>query len=69
MTTTQQDIALLMKEIVEVSQAQAVLIESILTAIERINGHIPEARDYSIIVSQWAGLHLKVQEITQGVST
>ena len=63
MTNREQEIALLIKDIVELCQAQAQLVEVIFTAIERVSGHIPEVRDTSVIISQWAGLHVKAIEL------
>ena len=63
MTSRQQETESLLKDIVELCQSQAILLEAIVVTIERMNGPIPEARDLSTIVSQWSGLHLRALDL------
>lgn len=57
------DLTLIVRDLIQASQALACSLEHIVTSFEQISGRIPEEKDVSICVSQFAGLHVRVQEL------
>lgn len=57
------ELAVLLKDLVEVNQTMAVTLEKIVTSFERMSGHIAEEQELGTIVSQFSGIHIRCLEL------
>jgi hypothetical protein len=57
------NLKLLVRDLIQVSQSLAFSLERIVTSFEQITGRIPDERELSVVVSQFAGLHIRAEEL------
>jgi chaperonin cofactor prefoldin len=66
MTAEVGQLAAVVEELIAVLQLQAQELEKLITRVEQVTTHLPEANELSTVRSELAALHVRVKKFRAG---